>query len=144
MKKINFESKAKVEVIPEVVVPKQTVFKVVFGYAVSDFLLVDNMDDLCKAMYAKIEKTPVVIGGKFISGQEIKQIVPDVHSYTGWYRSYDPTSGEDFAQIQRDVPKMLDTLISLAAERVGQICASGEVERIGHENLTPQLLLNSK
>ena len=144
MNKINTDGVSPgVVTVTETVVPERTIFKVKYGYGATEFVLVENLDDLCRAIYAKTEKIPVTIGGKFISGQEIKEIAPDIHSYTGWYRSYEATSGDDFAQIERDVPKVLDTLIQLAATRVGQLQASEREDLIGLEKLTPQLLLNS-
>lgn len=83
---------------------KKLVFKVTYGYKGTDFVLLDNTKDVERAIYAKVEKIPVFLKGKMISGQEIKTIEPDVHTYTGWHRSYLPTNGDDFAQIERDVP----------------------------------------
>lgn len=122
---------------------KKIAIKITYGYGAMDFVVVNNVVDVQRAMYAKAEKIPVTIGGRFISGQEIKTIEPDFHSYTGWFRSYLPTSGEDFAQIERDVPKVIDEFIQIAAERVAQFQASGEVHRIG-EQVNPATLLKSK
>ena len=115
--------------------------KVVYGYGATDFIVLNNLDEVARAYYAKIEKIPVSIGGRVISGQEIKQIVPDVHSYTGWNRGYEPKDGDDFAQIERDVPKVLDELIGLTTKRVEQLVASQQQNLIGSESLTPELLL---
>lgn len=128
---------------PTVVIPKKTIFKVQYGYGTNQFLLVNNIDDLCRAIYAKTEKIPLTIGGKFISGQEIKEIVPDIHSYTGWYRSYEPTQADDFLQIERDVPLILNDILQLAAKRVEKNIVTGNENLIGKENLSPQLLLES-
>ena len=122
----------------------KTVFKVRYGYGSTDYLLVDNLNDLSKAIYAKVEKVPTTIGGKFISGQEIKDIVTDIHSYTGWYRTYEPTDPDDFKQIERDVPPELFHLLEGVAKRVNHHIATGSVHLIGSERLTPALLLETK
>lgn len=120
---------------------QSTIFKVVYGYKSTDYLLINNSADLEKAIYARIEKVPVFLAGKMISGQEIKTIEPDVHSYTGWHRSYNPTSGDDFAQIQRDVPQVLEDIISVCAKRVEAFLTSGEPEKVGKEQLPAEKLL---
>jgi len=124
--------------------PTKLAFKIVYGYSTASFIVTDSLDDVERAMYAKIEKVPVTIKGRFISGQEIKSIEPDVHSYTGWHRSYQPLTGDDFAQVERDVPKVLDTLMDATAERMRAKLASGEHDQIGRSNLTPELLLAGK
>jgi len=131
----------KSEIVTPVIISPKTIFKVQYGYHINQYLLVDNLDDLCRAIYAKTEKIPLTIGGKFISGQEIKEITPDIHSYTGWFRSYEPTQADDFLQIERDVPLILNELLQLAAKRVERNIVSGNENLIGKEDLTPQLLL---
>ena len=120
---------------------KKLIFKIKTGYNPADFILVDNTADLEKAIHAKIEKLPVFLGGKMISGQEIKEIEPDVHSYTGWYRSYVPESADDFAQIERDVPKVAYDVLQVCARRVSDFVASGAIEQIGREALPAEKLL---
>jgi hypothetical protein len=119
----------------------KTVFKVKYGYGSTEFILVNSLDEVAKALYAKAEKIGVTIGGKFISGQEIKSIEPDIHSYTGWYRTYEPESPDDYKQIERDVPKEIFQLMEAVSKRVHQQISSGAVHRIGNEGLTPQILL---
>ena len=119
---------------------KQIAIKITYGYGKSDFVVVDNLDDVARAIYAKTEKVPVQLGGKVISGQEIKTIEPDVHTYTGWYRSYDATTADDFAQIERDVPKELPQLIELTWKRVEKLVVNNAQHLIGKERLTPELL----
>lgn len=118
--------------------------KVTYGYRTSEYVVLDNLDDVARAVYAKIEKIPVTLKGHFIGGGEIKHIVPDIHSYTGWNRSYEPLDGADFAQIERDVPKVIEELIDLTTQRVKALVASDGVDRIGNESLTPDLLLSDK
>lgn len=118
--------------------------KVVYGYGSMDYVVLDNLDDVARAYYAKIEKIPVTLKGRMISGQEIKQIVPDVHSYTGWNRSYEAKGADDFAQIERDVPKVLDELLAITTQRVEQLVQQDQQQLIGKENLNPELLLTEK
>lgn len=125
-------------------IPEKIAIKIVYGYKPTDYVVVENLDEVAKAIYARTEKIPVTIGGRFISGQEIKQIVPDVHSYTGWYRSYEPSSADDFAQIERDVPKVIDELIALTSKRVEQLVTAQQENLIGRESLNPALLLSNK
>lgn len=106
-----------------------------------DYVLTSNSADLEKAIYAKVEKIPVFIGGKMISGQEIKEIEPDIHSYTGWYRSFEPSTGDDFAQIERDVPKEAYQVLEVCQKRVGEFLNAGSPERIGKESIEPAKLL---
>lgn len=121
--------------------PDKIAIKIVYGYKPTDYVVVDNLDEVAKAIYARTEKIPVTLAGRFISGQEIKQIVPDVHSYTGWYRSYEPTNADDFAQIERDVPKVIDELIALTSRRVEQLVTTQQENLIGRESLNPATLL---
>lgn len=123
---------------------KKTIFKVKYGYGTSEFVLVDSLDELARAFYAKAEKIGVTLGGKFISGQEIKTIEPDIHSYTGWYRTYEPTDPDDYRQIERDVPKHLFELVEGVAKRVSHHINTGNVHKIGKEGLTVELLLTEK
>lgn len=114
---------------------KKIVFKVTYGYGKTDFVLIENTTDLQKAIYAKVERIPVTIGGKLISGQEIKTIEPDVHSYTGWNRGYEATHADDFAQIERDVPPLLSELIEQANQHVNKLVSTGHQELIGSSEL---------
>jgi hypothetical protein len=120
---------------------RKTVFIIRYGYDTTNFVLTGSLDEVAKAMYAKVGKLAVTIGGKFISGQEIKSIEPDIYSYTGWYRTYEPEHADDYAQIERDVPKELYTLMDGVAKRVSYHIASGSVQKIGNEGLTAALLL---
>ena len=120
---------------------KQIMIKVKYGYGAMDYVVLDNLDDVARAYYAKLEHIPVSLGGKVISGQEIKTIEEDIHSYTGWHRSYTPVTADDFAQIKRDVPQEIPQLIELTAKRVEKRLAESQQSLIGTEGLTPELLL---
>lgn len=125
-------------------IPKKIAIKVTYGYRATDFVILDNLDDVARAIYAKTEKLPVQLGGKVISGQEIKTIEADVHSYTGWYRSYIAQDADDYAQIERDVPKLIPELIEMTWKRVEGLVSAQNERLIGKESLTPELLLNEK
>lgn len=119
--------------------PNKIIFKVTYGYKPTDFVLVDNTTDLKKAIYAKVERIPVTLGGKLISGQEIKTIEPDVHSYTGWNRAYSASDPDDFMQIDRDVPKILDTILAQANDEVQLLISNGTPEHLLKGNDTKQI-----
>ena len=92
-------------------------FKVKYGFGATDYVSIDE-NDLPKATYALINKTPVILRGQSINGSHIIYIKPDYHKYTGWYESYEPKDAEDIRQIQRDCPPELDKIMELASERV--------------------------
>lgn len=121
--------------------PQKIVFKVKYGYGQTEFILLSNLDDVCRAIYAKAERLPVVLAGKMISGTEIKSIEPDIHSYTGWYRTYEATEPDDFAQIERDVPQLLYSLMDACNKRVQTLLDHNQERLIGRENLSPDALL---
>lgn len=131
-------------ILTETQVPHKIVFKVKYGYGTHEFVLTESLDDVARAMYAKAERIGLTLGGKFISGQEIKTIEPDIHSYTGWNRAYEPQDPEDFRQIERDVPKMLYELLEGVQKRVSTLIGNDQVQKIGNEGLTPKLLLENK
>lgn len=106
-----------------------------------DYVLISNSADIEKAIYARVEKIPVFIGGKMISGGEIKEICPDVHSYTGWYRTYEPKDAFDMEQIERDVPPETYKILEICQERVQKFLELGAPEKIGKEAIEPQKLL---
>lgn len=123
---------------------KKIAIKIVYGYGATDFVVVDSLDDVARAIYAKTEKLPVQLAGKIISGQEIKSIEPDIHSYTGWHRSYTAKDADDFTQIERDVPKELPELVQLTWKRVEQLVAAEQQHLIGKQDLSPELLLTAE
>lgn len=95
-------------------------FRVKYGYGVNDFISVTE-DYLAKAIYAKQKQSLFSYGDKIIDGKEIKNIVPDYHKYTGWNAWYEPTSTEDFIQIERDCPSFsgyVDKATTIAIDAV--------------------------
>jgi len=100
---------------------KELRYKVVHGYR-SDETTSITEHELEKAKYCMLADKIFSHGGDDIQGKEIKKIIHDVHYYTGWNANYEPKTGEDFAQINRDVPKLLlDERSQLASERVKYI-----------------------
>lgn len=120
-------------------------YKIKYGYGALEFVVVENLEDVAKAMMAKATKNnggSAVIKGRLISGAEIKTIEPDVHTYTGWHRSYQPSDGDDFAQIERDVPMgKLEELLKLTQERVNEVVLQRRSLESVLPELKPELLL---
>jgi hypothetical protein len=117
---------------------KELRFKVRFGYTAMDRVSITD-SELEKALYAQRFGIPVLLGGKQISGKEIKVIEPDYHYYTGWYESYVPNSGEDWLQIDRDCPPMLENIIRHKRERIDYLISSNQKHLIGKNVEIPEL-----
>lgn len=92
-------------------------FRVKFGFGTTEAVTI-TQDDLPRAIYAQLNGTTVLLNGASINGKYIISISPDVHHYTGWNRGYEPKDADDFKQIQRDVPKEIETVQRLAEGRV--------------------------
>lgn len=105
-------------------------FKVKYGYGPMEYAVVDEGGELEKAIYAWIEQIPVALGDKMIQGKSILAIEPHYHYYTGWNPQYQPKSGEDFAQIQRDCPKF-DGIVEGTKAHVLQLVSQRKVDQIG-------------
>lgn len=119
---------------------KKYFYKVKLGFAKHEYIIIEAGPDLERALYAFIEGDVVtMIKGRAIRGKHIIGIEPDVHSYTGWHRSYEPKDGADFAQIERDVPKEIDGIMTLYTERVDGFIASNNHAMIGKEMMVPTL-----
>jgi len=117
---------------------KELKFIVRFGYGTLDRVSI-GVDELEKALYAQKFGEVALIGGKQIKGNEIKVIEPDYHYYTGWYSSYEPSTGDDFAQIERDCPKGLNDVIRNYRERVDFLINTGRKNLIGKNISLPEL-----
>jgi hypothetical protein len=113
-------------------------FKVRFGYTAMDRVSIDE-SELEKALYAQRFGVPVLLGGKQISGKEIKVIEPDYHFYTGWYESYVPNSGDDWLQIERDCPSDLENIIRHKRERIDYLISTNQKNLIGRNVVIPEL-----
>jgi len=108
-------------------------WKVKYGFNPSDRVSIPE-ELLQKAIYARIKGTPVQLGTHFISGSNIIEISPDYHKHTGWYDWYEPKTGEDFAQIQRDCPNY-DGVLELHKEVVHGLIKSGQAMRLSNESI---------
>ena len=117
---------------------KDLKFKVKFGYSIMDRVSI-GVNELEKALYAQKFGVPVLLGGKQISGKEIKVIEPDYHHYTGWFESYIPNTPEDMLQIERDCPKEIEGTIRQYRERVDYLLATGRKQLVGKNVLLPEL-----
>ena len=105
-------------------------YKVKYGYNSGEYAVVDEGRELEKVVYAWQEGIPVSAGGKMFSGKQIISIEGHYHSYTGWNEFYQPKSGEDWAQIQRDCPDFLGG-VENAKEFVNRCLQSKETHKIG-------------
>lgn len=114
-------------------------FKVKYGFGATDYVVVDKLEELEKAVYAKVEKVTAFIGGKMIDGKYIISIEPDIHSYTGWQRGYEPKTGSDFQDIKRSVPKDADKVLEIHYRHVAELIDGGQVEKIGNTESLPEL-----
>lgn len=118
-------------------------FKVKYGFGASDFVSVEN-EDVEKAIYAQIKKIPVKLGNSYINGSNIISITPHYHRYTGWFDSYEPHTGEDWKQIERDCPVGFDKVLSFYQDNVRSCISSNDVARIGSKKEIPQMLVSSR
>jgi hypothetical protein len=106
-------------------------YRVKYGFKPLEFVSIEAGPDLERAIYAKIEKIPVTLCGKLIDGSTILRIEPHVHRYTGWYDSYEPSTGDDEKQILRDVPKEIESILGNHSDFVSGMIRSGKIELIG-------------
>ena len=114
-------------------------FKVKYGYTVADQVSIDETE-LEKALYAQKFGEVVQLGSKQVNGRNIIVIEPHWHYYTGWYDYYEPQTGDDFAQIERDAPKeLLESMIRNYRERVDYLINTGRKNLIGKNTPLPEL-----
>ena len=106
-------------------------YRVKYGFKPLEFVSIKAGPDLERAIYAKIEKIPVTLCGRFIDGSTILRIEPHVHRYTGWYDSYEPSTGDDERQILRDVPKEIESILGNHYDFVSAMIRSEKIELIG-------------
>lgn len=105
-------------------------FKVKYGFSKSEQVSVDAGGELEKVIYAWAEHLPVTVGGVMIHGKHIRAIEPDYHYYTGWYPNYEPSNGDDWAQIERDCPDF-DGYLSAYVNRVRSLSEAHRADEIG-------------
>ena len=112
-------------------------FKVKYGYAVSDQVSIPE-EEIEKALYAQIKGVPVQFGGAYINGRNIISITPHWHKHTGWYDFYEPTTGEDWKQIERDCPSY-EGVVEYYKNRVSFLLQSGKQDQIGKNIPIPEI-----
>ncbi len=112
-------------------------FRVKYGYQTADRVTIPERD-LEKALYAQLKGTPIQLGESVINGKHIISITPAYHKHTGWYEWYDPTTGEDWKQIERDCPDYTGS-IDQAKERVLFLMRTKQDKLIGTGVELPQL-----
>lgn len=122
---------------------KKYYFKVKTGFKPHECEIIEAGPILEKAWYAHImaDETIVLLNGRSVRGRHIMGIEPDVHSYTGWCRSHEPKSGDDFKQIERDVPKEIERVNQLYQERVAGLMQTNNVGLLGKQSF--ELTLDS-
>lgn len=106
------------------------VFKVRYGFDKMSHVRIEAGPELEKVIYAWRKQIPVTLGDRIIQGKHIISIEPDYHYYTGWYESYQPVTGDDWAQIDRDCPKF-DGYIEAYRNRVNDLIERGKTNLIG-------------
>lgn len=117
---------------------KEYWFKVKYGFSALDQVSITDLE-LEKALYAQKFGITVQLGDKQINGKYIISIEPHWHKYTGWYDSYNPTTGDDFKQIERDCPKELDSVIREKRARVDYLISHKQTNLIGKNVEIPEL-----
>jgi hypothetical protein len=105
-------------------------FKVKYGFKSDNFISIEAGGELEKAIHAWQTGSIATLGGKMINGNNIISIEPDYHYYTGWYDHYLPTTGDDYAQIERDCPDY-DGVLDHYRNRVQHLLDSGRAVDIG-------------
>lgn len=118
-------------------------FRIYYGYNQSDYIAIPE-SELERAEYAWKKNAIFSYGGKQVKGAEFKRIEEDYRHYTGWYDSYSPSSGEDFLQIEREMPKssLFQDRLALAQERVRTAIQMNRVDLLGEPEKVDKLLLN--
>jgi len=113
-------------------------FRVNYGFTALEKISIDETE-LEKAVYAHKYCEVVQLSNRQINGKYIIDIMPDIHYYTGWYDSYSPSTGEDFAQIKRDCPEGLDEMIKKYREKIDYLISTGRKNLIGKNVSLPEL-----
>jgi hypothetical protein len=112
-------------------------FKVKTGFKPHECEIIEAGPTLEKAWYAFVmaDETVVMLNGRAVRGKHIMGIEPDVHSYTGWFRNYEPKNADDYAQIKRDVPKEIERVNYLYQQHVAGLIESNNVALLGRQPL---------
>ncbi|MFS4438574.1 hypothetical protein ACMA5I_10195 [Paracoccaceae bacterium GXU_MW_L88] len=110
---------------------KQYRYLVRYGYDQLSKVSIEAGKDLERVIHAKMAQKPVEVGGRIFDGKHIIDIRPDYHFYTGWFPHYQPNTGDDWKQIERDCPPEMETLLSQYTDKVRQLVVSGRTAEIG-------------
>ena len=97
----------------------KTVGEIVGRFVTANGTIIEE-SELEKALYAQLMKKPVQLGNSFVSGSHIISITPHYHKHTGWYDWYEPSTGDDWLQIERDCPDYKG-VIELYKQRVHKL-----------------------
>lgn len=118
-------------------------FRVYYGYSPSDYISIPE-SQLERAEYAWRKKAVFSYAGKQVVGSEFKRIEEDYRYYTGWFDNYFPKDGDDFAQIEKDMPKrsLFQERIALAQNRVLFAMKTGRENLLGTPEELDKLLLS--
>lgn len=118
-------------------------FRVYYGYNPNEYISIPDTE-LERAEYAWKKNAIFSYGGKQVKGAEFKRIEEDYRFYTGWFDNFSPKDGEDFAQINRDMPdKMLfNNRLQQAQQRVQFAIQSGKEKLLSNPEQLDALMLN--
>jgi len=116
--------------------PPKFVFKVRYGFKALDFVVVSEGDDLERVIYAWQTGNIVTVKDRMLNGNNILAIEPYYHHYTGWYDNYQPLTGEDWKQIERDCPDFTNVL-PYYRERVKYLIGNNRESEIGKNSKLP-------
>jgi hypothetical protein len=117
-------------------------YKIIYGYASNEFVSVEAGGDLERAIYAWVEKIPVMLDGKMIEGRTILRIEPHIQKYTGWNENYKWGDAEDMEQIKRDVPRDIEHVLYVHQQHVAMLQGKNSLQEIGAGGAM-ELLANS-
>lgn len=112
-------------------------FKVKYGYSTADQVSITE-NEIEKAIYAQIKGVPVQFGDAYINGRNIISITPHWHKHTGWYDYYEPTTGDDWKQIERDCPSY-EGVVEYYKNRVSHLLETGKQNLIGKNVPIPEI-----
>ena len=110
---------------------KKRYFKVIHGYGTEDYIEIDTVQDLEKAIFAMRTGSTVRLGDNIIKGTEIKMIKEDWNRTMGYARGY-KLEPEDWTEIEsRGVRKLYSGYIHEVGNTVQELTSSGRVKLIG-------------
>lgn len=108
-------------------------YRVYYGYNPSDYIAIPE-SELERAEYAWKKNAIFSYGSKQVKGSEFKRIEEDYRYYTGWFDSYSPKDVDDFAQIEKEMPRrqLFQDRLALAQDRVRYAIQNGKVELLNN------------